>query len=71
LFSDGAQVKVPLWKVAAIVTATRADVRSRLRTTILFRVAARGLSLPADERGRRRPAVQPALSSELRRVHTL
>ncbi len=71
LFSAGAQAKVPGWKVAATVTATRADIPSRLGTTILFRVAARGLPLPVDERRGRRPAVQPALSSEPRRMHTL
>jgi farnesyl-diphosphate farnesyltransferase len=70
LFSEGAQVKVPRWKVAATVTATRAVIRSRLGVTILFRLAARGLPLPAQKKRSRRAAVQPALSSEPRRVHT-
>jgi len=71
LFSGGAQAKVPGWKVAATVTATRAVIRSRFGVTILFRLAARGLPLPAEEKNSGKPAVQPALSSDPGRVHTL
>jgi hypothetical protein len=71
LFSEVDRVKVPRWKVAATVTATRAVIRSRLCRTILLRLATRGLPLPAEKRRMRRPAVQPALSSGPRRVHTL
>lgn len=71
LFSAGAEAKVPGWKVAATVTATRAVIRSRFGGTIPVRLAARGLPLPAEERSSGRPAVQLALSSDPRRVHTL
>lgn len=71
LFSEGAQVKVPRWKVAAAVTATRAVIRSRLGTTVLFRLAARGLPLPAGDGAGHPLAARPALANGARRLRTL
>jgi hypothetical protein len=66
LFSEGAGCAA--LKVAATVTATRADIRSS-RYDDPGRAAARGAFRPMREWAR--PDVQPALSSEPRRMHTL